>query len=191
MKLPAKHFRLPSLFIPVFLLFAYAGNASADADKVDSTLKNTDEAEIIPVILSTLLSGTPTTLYRDADADTFGDPSASVLAEAPLFGYVENNADCDDTSSNTNPNAIEILDGKDNNCDGQIDEGLGTTYYHDADSDGYGNPDIPVTATSQPAGYVLDGTDCDDTTASTYPGAPEIPGDMIDNNCNGVIDEPI
>ena len=31
-------------------------------------------------------------------------------------------------------------------------------------------------------------TDCDDNTATTYPGAPEICGDGVDNNCNGTVD---
>ena len=31
--------------------------------------------------------------------------------------------------------------------------------------------------------------DCDDTTASVYPGAPEVCGNHVDDNCNGVVDE--
>ena len=33
---------------------------------------------------------------------------------------------------------------------------------------------------------IADGTDCDDAVASIYPGAPEIPEDEIDQDCNGV-----
>ena len=38
------------------------------------------------------------------------------------------------------------------------------------------------------AGYVADNTDCDDTTALTYPSAPEY-CDGQDNNCNSIVDE--
>jgi hypothetical protein len=39
-------------------------------------------------------------------------------------GFTPDSGDCDDTDANTYPGATEILDGKDNDCDGEIDEGL-------------------------------------------------------------------
>lgn len=65
-----------------------------------------------------------------------------------------------------------------------------TTYYEDADSDGYGNPDVSQSATSQPEEYVIDNTDCDDTDASIHPGAVDTPDDEIDQDCNGVDGNP-
>ena len=40
------------------------------------------------------------------------------------------------------------------------------------------------------ADYVSDDNDCDDGSPTVNPGATELPGDMIDNDCDGMIDEP-
>ncbi len=74
-------------------------------------------------------------------------------------------------------------DGIDNDMDGDIDEGI--SYYADSDNDSYGNPLISTLACTQPAGYSADNTDCNDSDASVYPGAVEIPNDGIDQNCDG------
>ncbi|MBT4526824.1 MAG: DUF1566 domain-containing protein, partial [Deltaproteobacteria bacterium] len=58
-------------------------------------------------------------------------------------------------------------------------------WYQDYDSDGYGNPNQDMSASSQPSGYVFDNNDCDDTDATIHPGATEIAGDNIDQDCDG------
>jgi hypothetical protein len=69
-----------------------------------------------------------------------------------------------------------------------------STYYKDADGDGYGSPNNPVKAYEPPPGYVRNDGDCDDTTASIHPGAVEGPAGNItcsdgkDNDCDGLID---
>ena len=87
----------------------------------------------------------------------------SQQSETQPLGYVLDNTDCDDTRSDVYPNAPEICDGLDNDCDGQVDEGVKTTFYADSDGDGYGNPSVTTQACSAPTGYVSNNTDCDDT----------------------------
>lgn len=66
--------------------------------------------------------------------------------------------------------ANEICDALDNDYDGQTDEGVITTYYKDADKDGYGDQNTSTQACTQPARYVSNKTDCDDTDANEHPG---------------------
>ncbi len=128
------------------------------------------------------------TYYLDLDEDGFGGLNNTVESCTPIAGYITTGGDCDDNNDEIYPNAIEICDGQDNNCDGQIDEGLQTTYYEDLDNDSYGNPTVSMMSCFQPSGYVLDNTDCDDSTAATNPGAVET-CDGLDNNCDGQVDE--
>jgi hypothetical protein len=59
-------------------------------------------------------------------------------------------------------------------------------YFQDADSDSYGNTNaFTLTACTPPTGYVTDDTDCNDAAASINPGATEIVGNGVDENCNG------
>ena len=127
--------------------------------------------------------------FADNDGDGYGDSNTTIAASSPPFGYVANEGDCDDTDSSVYPGAEEVLDGKDNNCDGQTDEGLASVDYHaDNDGDGYGDPTTTITASSPPSGYVVDGGDCDDSDPAVHPDAVEI-ADQVDNDCDGLVDE--
>lgn len=99
--------------------------------------------------------------------------------------------DCNDQDAAINPDATELCDDIDNNCDGQVDEsGPNQTYFYlDNDSDGFGGLDGAVLACDAPgAAYTDIGGDCDDNNAAIYPGALE-ECDGFDNDCNGVTDD--
>ncbi|NNF82804.1 MAG: T9SS type A sorting domain-containing protein, partial [Flavobacteriaceae bacterium] len=136
----------------------------------------------------TVDEGVTNTYYADTDNDTFGDAGNSIQACSAPAGYVADNTDCDDNNNTVYPNAPELCDGLDNDCDGTVDEGVTTTYYADADNDGYGDSSSTIQACSAPAGYVADNTDCDDSNNTVYPNAPEL-CDGLDNDCDGDIDE--
>jgi len=111
----------------------------------------------------------PSTLDDDLDQDGFG-----------IQG------DCDDNNPDVNPNTIEVCDGIDNNCDGDIDEGLLNTYFVDADMDGFGDPLNQIEDCEQPSNAVTNNLDCDDQNASINPDAEEIPNNDIDEDCDGI-----
>lgn len=59
-------------------------------------------------------------------------------------------------------------------------------YYQDADNDTWGNSTVSVlTACVPPSGYITQRYDCNDANASIHPGATEITGNSVDENCNG------
>ena len=131
------------------------------------------------------------TWYADSDSDGFGNASVSVIACSQPTGYVNNSLDCDDTNSAINPNASEVCNGIDDDCDGQIDEFAtnAATWYQDADMDGFGNLNVVLASCTQPAGYVSNFTDCDDTNAAINPNTVwyvDFDGDSFGNPASSV-----
>ncbi|MEW5740112.1 MAG: putative metal-binding motif-containing protein [Myxococcota bacterium] len=89
--------------------------------------------------------------------------------------------------------ASETCNSVDDDCDGEVDEGVGSTFTVDADGDGFGSnaPGAQTrVACSAPAGFVDNRTDCDDARAAVNPQAAEVcdaPG--ADEDCDGTANE--
>ena len=96
--------------------------------------------------------------------------------------------DCDDQDPTVFPGNLESCDGEDNNCNNLVDEGVKSTFYEDADQDGWGNAASTAQSCEVPENYAVLAGDCDDKDETSFPQAPEL-CDSADNNCNGLFDE--
>jgi len=123
-----------------------------------------------------------------------GKDSATPAEDLDNDGF-DATTDCNDENENIHPEADEVCDGIDNDCDGFIDEEdpnlqADLQLYLDADGDSYGSmdPDQTMTACQAQEGWVEQGGDCDDDDAEIHPDAQEY-CDLVDNDCDGEIDE--
>ncbi|MBO84406.1 MAG: hypothetical protein CL927_03540 [Deltaproteobacteria bacterium] len=132
--------------------------------------------------------------WADSDGDGYGDPRSELLRSCePPDGYVRNYDDCDDLSADVGPDAAEVCDGLDNDCNAVVDdvsEGDATeVYFRDADADGYGTAEEVLASCepSPPAGFTNNSDDCDDTNPYVNPGEGtiEVSRDGIDQDCDG------
>lgn len=89
---------------------------------------------------------------------------------------------CDDGNPDT---ANDTVIGGD--CVGEYQE---YTYYVDNDSDGHGDPTLTQVSnrSTADAGFVVDNTDCNDADDGVNPSAEEIPGNDVDENCDGIVE---
>jgi hypothetical protein len=118
-----------------------------------------------------------------------GGPPVEEPVDADGDGSVEAD-DCNDNDANVNPDAEEICDGVDNNCDDEIDNDAtdALTFYQDTDGDGFGNPEMMEAACEAAEGYVDNMDDCDDSSGDINPDAAEV-CDEMDNDCDGDVDD--
>jgi hypothetical protein len=79
--------------------------------------------------------------------------------------------DCDDSRADVHPGQIEVCNNRDDNCDGNIDEGVAVTFYRDKDRDLYGDPSSPVRGchSDLESGLVTNRDDCNDSDPGINP----------------------
>ncbi|EKD41211.1 MAG: hypothetical protein ACD_73C00801G0001, partial [uncultured bacterium] len=167
---------------------AAQGVCFSNSECNDSNACTTDTCSVNTGVPSTSQCGscsnTVVNKYKDADRDGYGNLDIPAT-ELSCSGYVTNSTDCNDANAAIKPGASEICDLKDNNCNRTVDEGVTHTYFEDRDEDGYGNPSVTKVACTQPAGYVTNNTDCNDTNTAIHPGVTDN-CDGIDNDCSSV-----
>ena len=155
-------------------------NSSVNADSIEicDGIDNNCDGETDEGVLSIF--------YVDSDGDGFGNPNINIEECEGSAGFVGNASDCDDSNAESFPGATEICDELDNDCNGEIDDGIGQTFYVDSDNDGFGNEPIETCQLREGISS-LDG-DCDDSNPNISPVSEEI-CDNIDNDCNELIDD--
>ena len=139
----------------------------------------------------------PDTASKDGDSGTetgqedtgaeAGDTGRLNTNDRDNDGFDEG-ADCDDLDPDVNPDADERCNGRDDNCDGSVDDDAvdAHTWYADEDGDGWGTG--RTEACDAPAGSVAASGDCDDADPSISPGQAEV-CDGIDNDCDDAVDD--
>ena len=68
--------------------------------------------------------------YPDIDGDGYGDENLGVLSCEPVPGYLLQGGDCNDNEVDVNPEATEQCNVRDDDCDGETDEGLDPGLYY-------------------------------------------------------------
>ena len=125
--------------------------------------------------------------WTDGDGDGYGAGTAMESC-APLPGRVTRDGDCDDSDATRRPGAFDACDGRDEDCDGDVDENAQVTaWYTDEDGDGAGVGD-PVLACARPEGTGPLPNDCAPADPARYEGQPER-CNGVDDDCDDALDE--
>ena len=116
--------------------------------------------------------------YADADTDGAGPTASATCLCTPNAAHPARfGGDCADDDPAVGPYAVELCNGADEDCDGLVDEGC------DDDQDGW--CDALMIVTPQAVGCPNGGGDCLDDSADVHPGAVEVPGNFLDDDCDG------
>ena len=124
----------------------------------------------------------------DLDGDGWGADEQQTACTGE--GYAEAGGDCDDDHAESHPGGIEVCDGLDNDCDGEVDgpEALDPiSWYLDLDEDGVGAGEIHVVSCDPPPFHSEVTGDCADGT-NRIGRDTEYCWDGLDNDCNGLVD---
>ncbi|MCA2978541.1 MAG: putative metal-binding motif-containing protein, partial [Myxococcaceae bacterium] len=145
----------------------------------------------LPAPDGTCANGSPGALFFvDRDGDGFASVNEPLRRCARPVGAVLADAgpDCDDSRAEVNADTPEACNGRDDNCNGAIDEGLTPRQFFGLDEDGDGYPlhDAGIEACMAPAGTVplTAPHDCQPLDPSKHPGAGELCNDF-DDDCDG------
>jgi hypothetical protein len=162
---------------------AAAGITTCDnATEIDNCTAGTPTAEVCNGINDDCDNETDEGYVSQVTTCGVGECAATGVTSCVSGGVVD--------SCTPGSTTAEVCNGKDDDCDGAIDNGLTfKTYYLDADNDTYGDADNSTVACEAPAGYRTDNSDCDDNASAVNPGETEVCGDGIDNNCDNKTDD--
>ena len=147
-------------------------------------LADDDDASVDPA--------THAEFFTDSDGDGFGRPGTPIGACSAPVGTVANDQDCDDRTAEVHPDALEICNGIDDDCDtlrDDEDDSLDPTdlqtLWADTDADGFGDPAVGILAcTARPGISSANDLDCDDTNVDVNPARTEELCDGLDNDCD-------
>ncbi len=117
----------------------------------------------------------------DRDRDGFVDDQCANVGGA-------SGVDCNDREPGVSPIGEEACNGRDDDCDGNVDEGVTIDGFLDADADGHGDPSMAMRACLGRGRFAEVGDDCDDASPAVFAGQVEI-CDGEDNDCDGLTDE--
>ncbi len=127
----------------------------------------------------------------DASADAETDPVEPSLTEAGSNDSrrdASQDAGADASDARPCVPREEVCNGLDDNCNGDADEGVLTSFVLDQDGDGFGSG-APVRACRPPSSkHTPLAGDCDDACVSCFPGAIETQCDGKDNDCDQGVD---
>ncbi|MCO4746819.1 MAG: putative metal-binding motif-containing protein [Proteobacteria bacterium] len=97
-------------------------------------------------------------------------------------------ADCNSSSAEAYPGAVEVCDGIDNDCDGTVDGADAVDavdWFFDSDGDGWGSGSAERQCDPPSEDHVDRGGDCEDGLDSVHPEVAEVCNDLLDNDCDG------